>query len=258
MEILKILETFHKSNTEFPQEAVEAAIERKDEMIPEFIGVLRYTINYVEEVIEKELWGQIYALYLLAQFRAKEAYPVVVEFLELPGEQLGELLGDFAGMGSILASISCGDTSLIKRLIENEDADEFIRCSAQEALLTLCAIGEIEREELISYYRELFEGKLERTPAPVWDILVEGCAQIYADELKEHIMEAFDAGLIWEGVIPRTDVEEAFAEDKETILDYFKNDYGYTLIDDVINEMSVWNCFNEDAVEDAFEDDDER
>ncbi len=241
-EILSTLSVYHKS---FPKEAVEAAIEKKDEIIPGLMVTLRYTIDNTDETIDKEYWGHIYSLYLLAQFRVKEAYPLVIELLELPEKRLSMLFGDFSGMESVMASVSGGDTSLIKRLIENRDADEYIRCHAQDALITLFVAGMMSRDDLVNYYRELFEAKLEKEPAPVWDSLVDCCANIHADELKDQIMDAFDSDLAWEGSISKSDVEEAFAMDKESTLERLKKDYGYHLIDNVEKEMSWWACFNE-------------
>lgn len=122
-EIVSALSVYHDT---FPRKAVQAAIDKKDEIIPELMEILKYTIKNTDEDINKEYWGHIYALYLLAQFRVEEAYPLVIELLELPEDRLDLLFGDFNGMDSVMASVSGGDPGLIKRLIENRNADEYI------------------------------------------------------------------------------------------------------------------------------------
>jgi hypothetical protein len=246
METPEIVRTLSIQHNTFPKEAVQAAIEKKEEMIPELIGMLQYIINNEDEDIDSTYWGHMFAVYLLAQFRAKEAYPLVIELLELPESRLELLFGDFGGLDSVMASVSCGDMSLIKQLIENRNADDYIRCSSQDALVTLYVKDLVSREDLIRYYKELFEGRLEKEPTVVWDILVDYCLMIHADELIDQIMDAFDAGLVWEGSISKADVLKAFAIDKEIAIEKLKNNCSYHLIDDVIEEMSSWDCFNED------------
>lgn len=111
--------------------------------------------------------------------------------------------------------------------------------------MTMYVADMISRDDLINYYQELFEGKLEKAPAPVWDQLVDCCANIQADDLQDLIWDAFDSDLVWEGSISKLDVEEAFAVERQEALDKLKNDARHNLINDVIEEMSWWACFNE-------------
>jgi len=239
-EILSKLETFDGT---FPKEALEAAVEKRDEIIPELLRMLKYTVENPEKAATDEYWGHTYALYLLAQFRNKEAYPLFIALLSLPDDTLWALLGEMDGWDSVLASVSCGDVSLIQQLIETESADEYVRCLALNSLVTLHVAGEKKREEIIEYFKELFDGKLERSPSAVWINLVGCCLDLHAEELLDNVLKAIQDDLVWEGEISIMNVEEVFAEEKQKVLDdLFKNEK-YYLIVDTIKEMEWWACF---------------
>ena len=103
-------------------------------------------------------------MYLLAQFRVKEAYPLLFEFSSIPGEVTLDLTGDVVteDLGKILASVACGDDSLIKRLIEGDNVNEYVRSSSLKALVIMVNEGEKTREEVIEYFSELFNYRLKR------------------------------------------------------------------------------------------------
>ena len=241
-EIISQLETFDGS---FPKEALEAAIERKEEIIPELLKMLKYTVENAEKAATDEYWGHTYALYLLAQFGNKEAYPLFIELLSLPDDTLWALLGELDGWDSVLASVSCGDDSMILQLIENDNIDEYARCVALNSLVTLHVAGKKKREEIIEYFSELFNGKLDRSFSAVWMGLVNCCLDLYADELHDDIIKAIQDDLVWEGEISISDVEEVFAEDKQTVIDKLFKSERYQLIDDTIKEMEWWSCFKD-------------
>ena len=241
-EIISKLETFDGT---FPKEALEAAIEKKEEITPELLKMLKYAVENAEKAATDEYWGHTYALYLLAQFGNKEAYPLFIELLSLPDDTLWALLGELDGWDSVLASVSCGDDSMILQLIENDNIDEYARCVALNSLETLHVAGKKKREEIIEYFSELFNGKLDRSFSAVWMGLVNCCLDLYADELHDDIIKAIQDDLVWEGEISISDVEEVFAEDKQTVIDKLFKSERYQLIDDTIKEMEWWSCFKD-------------
>lgn len=246
MDISEILSNLEVYPSKFPKETLHEAIQNKDEVIPGLIDFLHFAIaNVGNETVIKEFWGHIYALYLLAQFRHKPAYPVVMELLSLPGNDLRSLFGDYDGLESVMASVSCGDTSLIKELVENSNANEYIRSFALDALMTLYVVGEMSREDLIAYFKELFDGKLEKNPAPVWDGLADCCLKVHAKELCPEVIKALDDDLIWAGFVTKEEIQSSFEIDQQVTLEKLYKDGGFKLIEDVIQEMEWWACFNE-------------
>jgi hypothetical protein len=113
-----------------------------------------------------------HALLLLAKWRDRAAYPLVIRWLSLPDEGAFEISGDMASQGSrILASVWNGDAEPIRALIENRAANEYCRSAAIEALGVLAGWGELPREEVVSYCLALAKERLERAPSFVWNSL---------------------------------------------------------------------------------------
>ncbi len=240
MDIQKVLMELESQDLRFPREALEFAIANRDLMIPELVKILVRTLENYEELLDQEKYmGHIYAMYLLAQFREKSAYPLIIELSSLPDEIPDELMGDTVteGLPRILAGVSCGDDYLIRRLAENDDVNEYVRGSALGALVTLVAVGEKSRDELIDYFQSLFRSKLSREPSLVWDNLVSCCLDLYPSEVYQDIKQCYQDELVEPFSVSIEDVEESLALRKEAALEDLKKNRHYTLVTDVIRDM---------------------
>jgi len=108
----EILKEIEYNNGHLPVEALKQVIAQKDVFIPELLKILEHTCQNAEEIAEKDnYFAHIYALFLLAQFREKGAYPLVVNLIGMPSEILENLLGDVIteGLQNILASVCDGN-----------------------------------------------------------------------------------------------------------------------------------------------------
>lgn len=96
MEVNEILEEFRYNRGRLPREAILAAIEKRDEIIPHPLRTIEETTARAEELAEHETYmAHFYALYLLAQFREKRAYPRIARLFSLPGDVCDRLTRDF-------------------------------------------------------------------------------------------------------------------------------------------------------------------
>lgn len=169
-EVLRKLEFYTGA---FPRQALQQAVASKEEITPSLLRIIEHA-NEVPAVLgDDNYMAHIYAMYLLAQFREKRAYPLIVEFFSIPGGVTVECTGDVVteDLHRILASVSHGDASLIKRLAQNDNANEWVRGAALNALVTQVACGEAARDAVMAYYAELFHGDSRdgrRTPGTVW------------------------------------------------------------------------------------------
>ncbi len=225
----------------FPKEALIESIQNREMVTPELLTVMQKALKDPQGVIDRDDYMMsIYAMYLLAQFREKKAYPAIIEFFLMPNERAMEIVGDMfvEDLGRILASVSGGDISLLQRLIENPDAQELIRSSAIEALMVLVYVGEKSRDEIVAYFKQLFAGKLERRKSLVWVSLIASAVDLYPEEVLDEIEKAFDEGLVDEALINMTTADDAVLVEKDKALDTFFNNSHYSLIEDVVQEMS--------------------
>lgn len=248
MEIPEILNAFHAENRRFPRAAVESAVARREEIVPELLNVLEKTLEKAERGVGYEGGAPyLYAMLLLAQFRETRAYPLIVRFASLPEEILEDLCSDFVteDLPAVLASVCGGDPKGIQSLIENPDASEWARGAALDALVALVKAGVASRDEIVLYFARLFRGGLEREYSHVWDALVSAACDIYPGELQVDIKKAYRAELVDPVFISLEDVEADLKLGQEQVLERLAQGREHRLIEDTIQEMSWWACFNE-------------
>src|SRR5580658_10228508 len=102
-EILKELEPYTGS---FPMKAMRAAVEQREAITPELLRLVEAIAdNPTEAAKRKDYMLPVFAFYLLAQFREKHAYPLLVKIVSAPGETPFDLFGDTIteGLSQILA-----------------------------------------------------------------------------------------------------------------------------------------------------------
>jgi hypothetical protein len=238
-EILKALEPY---TGRFPMEAMRAAIEQREAITPELLRVVEAMAANPTEVANRRDYAMlpVCVLYLLAQFREKRAYPAVVKMFSAPGETSYDLVGDTVteGLKRIFASVYDGNPAPLHGLIENEEANEYVRDAAINALLVLERTGQMPRSEVVEYFRSLFHGKLQRTHSFAWDGLVCAVADLPAPELLEEVQQAYAEGLIDESVADLRGIERDL-----TAPEQWRRERR-TLITDAIGEMEHWACFH--------------
>jgi uncharacterized membrane protein len=263
MTIEEILEALSHKDNNFPREALEQAVARKDEITPHLLKILEKAADDPDEVLNSEDYSYYYALYLLAQFRETLAYPLIVRIASLPPETVDELLGDTIteGLPKILASVCGGDTSLITRLAENTGAEKYARGSALYALVALTLSGDKTRDEVMSYYSRLFDATLKEGPSEEReDVLtaIAHCAtELYPEELYDKIKAAYENGLIDEFLINLEEVDEKMAEGKDVVMPRLRENRHYHLVESAIEEMEWWAWYREsddDVMDQDFDD----
>jgi hypothetical protein len=250
MKVSEILSRIERLTGRFEREAVEAAVARREEVTPELLGVLEKIADPDQAYqldIEGDYMAPLYAMYLLAQFRETRAYPLVVRIALLDGELLYSLFGDFVteGLGRVLASVCGGNIEEIQAIVENADADEWVRGAALGGLVTLVAAGMKSREEILSYFAALFRGKLGDKNQIVWSDLVIYSADLSAPELLGDIERAYAEGLVDPGMVGLIGVRRDLAKGEEWALASLATNPHRRLVDDTVKEMQWWACFKE-------------
>jgi hypothetical protein len=245
MDVQQILSRLERHEGRFPRAAVREAVAHRDDIIPPLLKVLEAVAQDPQSFTsDPERMIHIYAMYLLAQFRETRAYPLVVQIFSAPGEVPFELAEDVVteDLGSILASVSDGDMGGMTSLVENEQANEFVRSAALKGLVALVACGRRSRDEVMAYFRGLFR-TLNRTPSYAWGSLASRCADLYPEEVVEELRMAFDEGLIESFYMGWENIEDALKAGKAAAI--MRLPQFYPLIGDVEKEIGWWACFEE-------------
>lgn len=227
----------------FPEAELAEIIARKDEAIPLLLAFLEEVRDDPEKYSnDLDCFGHIYAVYLLAQFRAKEAYPIVLELFSLPNGLADRLFGDAVTdvAGRIMASICGDDVAPLKQLAENEEADEYVRVEALTALAILTLNRELERTELMAYYKELLPTIDNMT---ILTFLINLCTDIYPGEVYDEIKAAYKDNKVDYLTIGMESVDRAMLEGQARVLARAEKNEHLQKIDDTIGELSSWFYF---------------
>ena len=233
----------------FPRDAVAAAIERREESTPHLLHALQWADENpdIANDARPPYTLHLFALFLLAQFRERCAYPLIVRLCRNP--EFEALTGSVAteNLRQILASVCGGDTVFIEQLIEDDGVDEWVRGAAVGALGVLLHTGGKSREAISAYFAQLFAGRLEREPNHVWDALVEVCTDFGISEHLDEIRKLYREEIADPLVDALEDIEHEMALPPGTSTRPRWD--RYKLIQDTIAEMESWHCFTEKAAE---------
>ena len=89
-----IIENLDAPHGVLPVEAIRAAREHREVIIPRLIKLIQQAAEAARDDDPPESNGHFFALFLLIEFRAAEALPVILDAVSLPGELPFDLFGD--------------------------------------------------------------------------------------------------------------------------------------------------------------------
>lgn len=243
MEIHELLACLDQHRGSFPEHLVAEAVARREEVIPILLGTLEAIDSDPEPwLVDQRRMVHIHAMYLLALFRETRAYPLLVRIFSRPGEFPFDLAGDVVtqDLGRILASVSGGDIRGMATLIENEQANEYVRSVALDGMVSLVATGQCARDDVMAYFLQLFQ-KLERNPGAHWDGLANVCADLWPQETFKELRRAYEDGLVDTASIDWQDLEDVLEMGKQAAMQ--RAQYREPLITDMAGAMGWMQCF---------------
>ena len=248
MNVTDIIATFEQSPRKFPYEAIEEAIRLKDQIVPALLSLIENPVHLFQKCAQQpDYMGHVYAMFLLAQFRMTRAIPLVIKIYSHPTKQV-DLLGwelITEDLPRIVASVYAGDPTPIKALIENEDADEYVRDAMLKTLMILVIHGKMARAELTEYCTSLIREKLDRTPSFIWCGLAKFCADLGEQGLFEDLQAIFAEDLADPSYMTLNEVEELLMRGWDQNFRKIATEPDYQLVEDVAREMEGWAFFRE-------------
>lgn len=206
----QIISALEYPRNRFPREALEAAMERRDEITPHLLEILR-KVNDDIHTIDEEYWGHIAAMYLLALFRNESAFPLIAGLFLHDMSTVESVLGDIVTEDGpqILASTCGGNMELLIPHAENKAIYEWSRNAFLRAIYVLYVTGSVNREELRSYVISAFADK--RFDGDDDEAAYTSAARIAIDlrmnEVEANIRNAIDAGKVDELFLSHDEVD---------------------------------------------------
>lgn len=234
----------------FPEAAIQFAIKQKDDITPALLAFLQETIDDYQELADSEFFGHLYALFLLANFREKAAFPLAIKIASLPGDFPDLLLGDSIteDFHRILGSLYNDDLDSLKTIIEEPNIYCWSRNAGLKTLLVLFKENILTREWIINYLKELFQHPTFINDNEAVTSLINTACEIYPEELYDDIQNVLEKGNLDPFEINMKWIDSVMALGKEAALEkeIYEKPY-FDLINDVVKEMSWWASFREDT-----------
>lgn len=240
----------------FPEQALRTVQAHRDAAIPRLIDAIEQATATVASGDEALTDLPFFGLLLLAEFRAKEAWPAILKALALPGDEAPfELFGDVitGQLPSIIADYCADSIETIDALVANPSLNEFVRWSAAGAYLRLVRDGRLSREAAVQRLKSALQVAIDNGDHEGATCIVSELYDYAPTEVLDVIRQAFEQDLVDETVLGLDEIEESIAAGDEHFLRHL-NDCPPTGIEDTVEELRNWYWPGNDSDEDFDED----
>jgi len=172
----------------------------------------------------------ILSIFLLAHFRERQAFAKLIQLISIDDKVVLGVTGEVftEALGRLLASVYDGDLASIKRVVENNKLNPWIRSGALDSLMVLWKEDVLARSDVMQYLDELLTERLERRPSYVWDAVALIAYDLHPKELEQNLALAIDENLIEPVVLNHESLASCLAQPfqdalkfKETVVDGF-------------------------------------
>lgn len=242
MKVEEIVESFKYNNERKLQEqSIIEARKNKEAVTEKLLETLNEVTDDLEFYAERKNYVfPLYAMYLLAEFREKKAFPIILRFISNENqENVDSFLGDVIteDLKRILASTFDGNLYSLYNIITNFKLDEYIRCAAFDALDILQENNIIKQEEVVDMIDKMLKNELIDDDSLVITVIVTYIMEHKIYDKIELVKQFYKECRVKEGMIGGYDsfIDEVYGnkepwENKE-------------LIQDSIELLSHWQCF---------------
>jgi len=218
-------------------DTLREALDHYDDINPELHEALKLSPNEVANLESPE--GEEYdlkfvALFLAAEKRDADAFPLILDYFITYNDQAWQCLGNISptDVGRILASVCHADANTLKATIDIDKPIEFLRLACFDALGTLLCTGELSRQRLVEWFRRWLNNDRLNQSERTW--LFDVCLFLVMHEMQEDLLIALKSG--------RIDVDDLTKKDIEYMLSQPEiseaNRQNFVLIDDAVDAIS--------------------
>lgn len=230
----------------FPTKELQYLIKHQERAIPILLELMENVRDDYRRYSDDCIYVHLYATYLLAQFRVKEFFDIMIDLAMLPDEVPFELydFGITEDLARILASVYHGDHSRIYELIEDKQINPSIRMQGISFLIILFLQGILRRKEVVSYLKDLLMKKAKLGDFEIVTGIVYGLNDLYPGDSIEVIDWAYEHRMVDPFLLGYGDIEDNLKKGMKVVMDELKENHYMSLIGDVHTELGDWACFN--------------
>ncbi len=246
----EILEKLRYANKEFPKEEIEEIKLRKEEFIKDLLDELIEVNNNIEKYANNtDYFMQFYAMYLLAEFEEKSAFPIIIDIISKDSDLVDNLLSETIteDLPAILASTYDGNFDLLYHIIISSNINEMVRVSTFTALEILEEKKMLDQSKIVEVIENTINHELRNDTSFIICEFVRYIANHKIYGKMELVRELYNRNQV---------NEQIYGDYASFIDDIFKEEnIKDASIKEKINtiaELSTWACFkgNSNKLED--------
>ncbi len=235
----KIIKKFDENTELFAKEAVLEAKNNKDKIKKELLSsVKEYSLNVEKYRAEDIPMHIIYAIILLAEFKEKELFPILINIYsqDYKGTRpaMDYCITDI--LHRIIISVFDGNFASLNNLIENKKIREFSKTQCLRCYIYFYNNKLISQQDLEKYLKKLIK-YYDYKDNDIYNTIMEVIINTHLFNLIEDVKTIFDYHLI------DFNIRGGYAEFIDDIFDYDDDLDKFEPIEDTIKEMSWWACF---------------
>jgi hypothetical protein len=229
-----------------PRASMQWALDHWEEAGPGFIKLLdRYANGTDRSEGTKE--ALFFAVHLLGEKAETGAFQPLCRLMR-DKEACEDMLGDTITetLERIVISTYDGDVALLKAVIEDTTAGEFVRDAALGAMAYLARTGRITENEMRSYLLHLYAEMQPQAECAVWVGWVIAIANLGYDDYSGFVETVLERDFVYPGILNLAD----FRSDLQRTLDDPEHMAGFTAdragpFEDTIGTFSDWYYFTD-------------
>ena len=233
------------ASPELPRDAIRECLARRDEMVPVFLRILRDHARKPGPHDE----ALFLIIHILGELGEQRAFAPLTDLLAGPAERIEALLGDAVTetIARVLIGVYDGDKERLYRLMDNPEADEYVRDAVFGAWSYQVAAGRIDRAEAERYLSDGFDRLRPREENMVWLAYAEAIARLGLVGLKGLARKAIDVGWVPSESITVAELEQILeTASRSDDLVAFLGSERLSPFSDTIGAFSNWYGFSED------------
>lgn len=248
-ELDRIVRELDAGVKKLPVEAILETREHRDLMIPKLIEMLRDDTAAARRGDLPEGNAHFFAIFLLTEFQAEEAFPVILEAFSLPGELPFDLFGDAvtSNLAQILAQFAGNRPEVMDAMIRNPELNEYVRWEAAQAYVHLVRDKRMTRDDAVERLRQHLCWAVAERDMAITGRLISVLTSFAPREAMADIEEAYRLDLVETFLIDLETVKDSSVEGDERVRKALAR-CSETGIKDTIEELKLWAAFTEKPV----------
>ena len=245
-----LIKKLNENTDKFPKDIIKYCQNNKEEVSDILFKEVERFASHIEDYKDGYCEASVmYAIFLLAEFSDKRLFAKMIEILDTNLVSYEKIFGEgiFDNISNILVSTFDGNLEALNHIIKKKDALNYVRSECLETYYYFYKNNIISKDNLITFIENIIEYYNYEEDDEIYTDLVNLIIDTHLFELMDLVRNLYQKNLI--------DTFDIGGYDNfvDYIFKYQERDKVHK-INNVIDEMSWWYCFQQNEKKEKEED----